>query len=201
MGMGVAIFRATAQREGMSLDVTVACAVKFDDQGKQQEGWYGVIDQTAWDDFYAAQPLVHKVVARGASKYRNRSPLPHAWLGGDLEAWGKLAADDIVIHMRGKPTLNGSYRGREGVLEFFGKFAALDIDGMTMEIDDVFADDRFAVAMMRSVYKRGTETLELMNACAYKIDADGKICEVWNVLGPAGARARILRIPRRQPSP
>ncbi|HEX7276519.1 MAG TPA: nuclear transport factor 2 family protein [Acidimicrobiales bacterium] len=105
----------------------------------------------------------------------------NAWFDGDFATWTALAADDIVIHMRGKPALNGSYRGAAGVTEFFEKFAALGIDGFEMEVEDVVADDRYALAIMRSTYQRGDEHLDLRNACAYRIDGDGRIAEVWNV--------------------
>ncbi len=105
----------------------------------------------------------------------------NAWFDGDFDTWTALAADDIVIHMRGKPALDGSYQGREGVMRFFENFAATDVDSFEMEVEDVVADDRHAMAIMRSVYHRGDEQLELRNACAYKIDADGHIAEAWNV--------------------
>lgn len=104
-----------------------------------------------------------------------------AWFEGDLATWTALAADDIVIHMRGKPALNGSYRGVAGVAEFFERFASARVDGFEMEVEDVMADDRFALAIMRSTYQRGDEHLDLRNACAYRIDAGGRIAEVWNV--------------------
>jgi hypothetical protein len=52
-GHGAIIFETTAERKGRTLRVTSAYAVKFDDQGKQKEGWYCVSDQVAWDRFWA----------------------------------------------------------------------------------------------------------------------------------------------------
>lgn len=104
----------------------------------------------------------------------------NAWFDGDFDTWQALAADDIVIHMRGKPALNGSYQGAAGVTEFFEKFAAVGVDGFEMEVEDVIADDRYALALMRSMYQRGDEHLELRNACAYRL-VDGRISEAWNV--------------------
>ncbi len=105
----------------------------------------------------------------------------NAWFDGDFATWTALAADDIVIHMRGKPALNGSYQGPAGVTDFFEKFAGLGIDGFEMEVEDVVADDRYGMAIMRTTYQRGDEHLDLRNACAYRIDGSGKIAEVWNV--------------------
>ena len=105
----------------------------------------------------------------------------NAWFDGDFDTLGTLAADDIVIHMRGKPALNGSYQGREGVMTFFENFAGLDVESLEMEAEDVVADDRYAMIIMRTSYRRGDERLELRNACAYRIDDDGRIAEAWNV--------------------
>ncbi len=123
-----------------------------------------------------------------------------AWFDGDFDTWGLLAADDIVIHMRGKPALNGSYRGRAGVVEFFENFAALNIDGFEFEVEDVVADDRYALAMMRSSYQRGEESLVLRNACAYRIDADGRIAECWNVSDSQRAERDFMTLPEADPS-
>jgi len=117
-----------------------------------------------------------------------------AWFDGDFDTWTALAADDIVIHMRGKPALNGSYRGAAGVTEFFEKFAAVHIDGFEMQVEDVLADDRYALAMMRSSYQRDDEHLDLRNACAYRIDADGKIAEAWNVSDNQGPEAAFFTL-------
>jgi ketosteroid isomerase-like protein len=105
----------------------------------------------------------------------------NAWFDGDFDTWATLAADDIVIHMRGKPALDGSYRGQAGVMAFFEKFAALDVESLEMEAEDVVADDRYAMIIMRTSYRRGDDTLELRNACAYRINDDGRIAEAWNV--------------------
>ncbi len=105
----------------------------------------------------------------------------NAWFDGDFATWTALAADDIVIHMRGKPALNGSYQGRAGVMRFFERFAATEVDSFEMEVEDVVADDRYGMAMLHTIYRRGEEQLELRNACAYRLDADGRIAEAWNV--------------------
>ena len=99
----------------------------------------------------------------------------------DFDTWALLAADDIVIHMRGKPAIEGSFHGRAGVVSFFEKFAAVNVDGFEMEVEDVMADDRYAMAILRTEYHRGDLYLPLRNACAYRLDATGRIAEAWNV--------------------
>lgn len=105
----------------------------------------------------------------------------NAWFDGDFATWTSLAADDIVIHMRGKPAIDGSYHGQAGVMVFFERFAAVNVDGFEIEVEDVIADDKYAMAILRSEYHRGDEYLPLRNACAYRLDPDGRIAEAWNV--------------------
>jgi uncharacterized protein len=119
----------------------------------------------------------------------------NAWFDGDFATWTSLASDDIVIHMRGKPALDGSYRGEAGVMAFFERFAAVQVDGFEMQVEEVLADDRFALAMMRSVYQRAGQTLELRNACAYRIDAQGHITEAWNVSDSQLLEAEFFTLP------
>ncbi len=84
-----------------------------------------------------------------------------AWFQGDVETWRSLATDDVIIRMRGNPGADD---------------APADVD-----IQDVFADDSRAVAIVRVVYNQPPGPVELSYACAQKIDATGKICEVWNL--------------------
>ncbi len=118
----------------------------------------------------------------------------NAWFDGDFDTWATLAADDIVIHMRGKPALDGSYRGRAGVTTFFEKFATHDFESLEMEAEDVVADDRYAMIIMRTSYVRGDDRVELRNACAYRIDDDGRIAEAWNVSDSQEAEYEFFRV-------
>ncbi|MEA2825898.1 MAG: hypothetical protein QOG43_337 [Actinomycetota bacterium] len=118
----------------------------------------------------------------------------NAWFDGDFDTWSTLAADDIVIHMRGKPALDGSYRGREGVMTFFENFAGLDVESLEMEAEDIVADDRYAMIIMRTSYRRGEDRLDLRNACAYRIDDDGRIAEAWNVSDDQAAEHEFFHL-------
>jgi ketosteroid isomerase-like protein len=123
-----------------------------------------------------------------------------AWFDGDFATWTALADDDIVIHMRGKPALEGSYHGEAGVMEFFERFADVHVDGFEMAVEVVVADDRYAMAIMRSEYRRGDESLVLRNACAYRIGPDGRITEAWNVSDTQGAERDFFTLVDAHPS-
>jgi ketosteroid isomerase-like protein len=119
----------------------------------------------------------------------------NAWFDGDFDTWTALAADDIVIHMRGKPAFDGSYRGAAGVSQFLENFSTIEVESLEMEVEDIVADDRFVMMIMRTSYRRGEERLELRNACAYRMDADGRIAESWTVSDSQAAEYDFFHVP------
>ncbi len=83
-----------------------------------------------------------------------------AWFQGDHETWRPLVAEDAATKL--------SVGAAEG-------------QPASVEIDDVFADDNFAVAIVKVGYERPDGPIELSYACAQRIDGAGKICEVWKL--------------------
>lgn len=49
---GAAFLRVTGERHGRQLDVTVADAFRFDDDGRIEEFWAHATDQAAIDEFW-----------------------------------------------------------------------------------------------------------------------------------------------------
>jgi ketosteroid isomerase-like protein len=96
-----------------------------------------------------------------------------AWFQGDVETWRSLATDDVIIRMRGNPGAGG---------------APADVD-----IQDVFADDSRAVAIVKVVYNQPPGPVELSYACAQKIDGAGKISEMWNLSDNRDAENDLFR--------
>ncbi|MEA2685739.1 MAG: uncharacterized protein QOE93_934 [Actinomycetota bacterium] len=103
----------------------------------------------------------------------------NAWFDGDLATWTSLAAEDIVIHIRGNPPLTGTYRGQAAVLSFF---------------------ERFGVALLHTAYRRGAESIDLRDAATYRIDGDGRIAEVWTVSDNQTALLEFFSIVDADPS-
>lgn len=123
-----------------------------------------------------------------------------SWFDGDFDTWTALAADDIVVHMQDSPALRGTYRGQAGVRGVLEKFAALGIESADIDVEDVLADERFAMAVMRISFQRGSESLDLRNACAYRFDADGRVSETWNVSDSQGPHREFLTVADAHPS-
>jgi ketosteroid isomerase-like protein len=100
-----------------------------------------------------------------------------AQLRGDFEAFMGFYTDDVVVHIPGKSSLAGDYRGKEQFAEVFGRFSQA-VPEFSFEPHAYLADDEHGVSLQKSHYKKGNETLDSNDAfvCHFR---DGKIAEFW----------------------
>ena len=97
----------------------------------------------------------------------------------DLAEIQTAIPSDAVWHFPGRHgKLAGSHRGREAILAFLMNVAGLTGGSFRLEMEDVVADDRFAVALFRGHATRGGKTLD-NPTCLKMRFADGRIVEVW----------------------
>jgi len=96
---------------------------------------------------------------------------------GDVEAFAGFYTDDVIVHIPGKSSLAGVYKGRDQFLELFGRFMER-VPEFTFESHAYLADDEHGVILQRSHYKRGSEILDSNDSfvCHFR---DGKISEFW----------------------
>ncbi len=100
-----------------------------------------------------------------------------AQIRGDVEAFSGFFVDDVIVHISGKNSFAGVYKGKDQFLELFGRFMERAPE-YTFEPHAYFADDEHGVSLQRSHYKRGDETLDTNDTlvCHFR---DGKISEFW----------------------
>jgi ketosteroid isomerase-like protein len=100
-----------------------------------------------------------------------------AQLAGDVDTFVGFHADDVIVHIPGKSSFAGVYKGRDQFLELFGRFLERTPE-YTFEPHAYFADDEHGIILQRSHYKRGDETLDSNDVfvCHFR---DGKISEFW----------------------
>jgi ketosteroid isomerase-like protein len=100
-----------------------------------------------------------------------------AQLQGDVEKFVGFHAEDVIVHIPGKSSLAGVYKGRDQFLELFGRFLERTPE-YTFEPHAYFADDEHGIILQRSHFKRGDETLDSNDVfvCHFR---DGKISEFW----------------------
>jgi ketosteroid isomerase-like protein len=96
---------------------------------------------------------------------------------GDIEGFTSIFADDVVIHMPGRSSLAGDYKGKDQFLEVFQRFMERSPE-YTFEPHAYFADDEHGIILQRSHYKRGDQTLDTNDTFVSHF-RDGKISEMW----------------------
>jgi uncharacterized protein len=96
---------------------------------------------------------------------------------GDVEAFASFYADDVVVHIPGKSSLAGDYKGKDQFMELFERFMERTPQ-YSFESHDYLANDEHGIILQRSHYRRGDETLDANDifVCHFR---DGKISEFW----------------------
>ncbi len=108
-----------------------------------------------------------------------------AFKRGDIAAIYEAIPEDAVWHFPGRDgQIAGTHKGREGILMFLGQVMALTEGTFHLEMEDVIANDRTAIALFRGSAKRNGK--ELDNPTCLRIDIkDGKVSElrefVWDL--------------------
>jgi ketosteroid isomerase-like protein len=100
-----------------------------------------------------------------------------AQLQGDVEKFVGFYTEDVIVHIPGKSSLAGVYKGRDQFLELFGRFLERTPE-YSFEPHAYLADDEHGVILQVSHFKRGDEALDSNDTfvCHFR---DGKISEFW----------------------
>jgi ketosteroid isomerase-like protein len=103
--------------------------------------------------------------------------LDQAQLRGEVEAFAGFFTDDVIVHIAGKSSLAGVYKGKDQFMDLFGRFTER-VPEYTFEPHAYLADDEHGVSLQRSHFKRGNEILDSNDAfvCHFR---DGKVSEFW----------------------
>jgi ketosteroid isomerase-like protein len=102
-----------------------------------------------------------------------------AFRSADLATIRASIPADAVWHFPGRHgKLAGDHRGRDAILQFLLSVASLTEGSFHLELIDVLANDRHAVALFRGHGTRAGRTLDNPTCLKMRI-ADGQIAEVW----------------------
>jgi ketosteroid isomerase-like protein len=105
-----------------------------------------------------------------------------AFAAGDLDAALKDLADNAVFHFKGEGPVSGDHRGRADIEKAL--IATFELTGgtQTLDIRGIYADDEHAVVVLRETATRPDgATLDVDEAHVIKVDADGKITDLWDL--------------------
>lgn len=119
------------------------------------------------------------VTAQQASIERTRKGYT-AFDAGDVNTVLELFADNIVWHVGGKSKYAGDYKGKQAVLEFFGRLMQ---DGFVQKHDlhDILASDDHIVtlATVTGTYQGRTMSGQVVDV-AHEND-QGQLIEFWRI--------------------
>ena len=102
-----------------------------------------------------------------------------AWNSGRLdvlgEYFGEYFTDDAVLHFAGNNAMSGTYRGRDAVMD-----ALVSQPGFPHAVmETILASDDHIIAFLNVTAERDGKTLDVVLAMPMKLNAEGKIREVW----------------------
>jgi ketosteroid isomerase-like protein len=99
---------------------------------------------------------------------------------GDLDTLqSQFFAEGIVWHVPGKNPLGGEYAGIGQVRDYLSRASQLSGGTVDIELQDVLANDRHAVALFRSRAERKGRQLDTFDAVIFRVE-DGKLAEAWH---------------------
>ncbi len=121
-------------------------------------------------------------IGEGVSEHPNAvrvKTLFAAFRGHDIEAIRDSIAEDAVWHFPGnRGGLAGSHTGHDGIFTFLANVTELTDGSFALELEEVLANDEYAVAFFRGYGRRGE--LELDNPTCLKIRMrEGVAVELW----------------------
>ena len=98
---------------------------------------------------------------------------------GDIDTFLGFFTDDVVMHVTGRSSLAGDYKGKDQVFGFFGKLMELTDGTSKVEVHDLLANDEHGVAVVKESGTRNGRSHEGNATHVFHI-RDGKVTEFWD---------------------
>jgi uncharacterized protein len=114
-----------------------------------------------------------------------------AFNSGDIAGVMNLLADDVVWHVFGSGPLAGDYKGKQAVMDLFGRYLQL-IDSQSTEVHDVLANDQHTVVMATLALTRGGKSFEPRVTDVIHPDSEGRVQEFWRFFDDQGKADAFL---------
>ena len=100
-----------------------------------------------------------------------------AWNSGSLDVIREYFTEDTVLHFAGNNAMSGTYRGVDEVVD--AMLRARRGWGTQADVESLLASDDYVMVFFHATSERDGKTLDVVLAMAIKVDADGKLTEVW----------------------
>ena len=98
-----------------------------------------------------------------------------AWNSGRLDVIREYLSEDAVMHFAGNNAMSGTYRGQDAVMDVLVSQPGFP----HAEMETILASDDHIIAFLNVTAERDGKTLDVVLAMPMKLNAEGKIREVW----------------------
>ncbi|HJU50908.1 MAG TPA: nuclear transport factor 2 family protein, partial [Acidimicrobiia bacterium] len=102
-----------------------------------------------------------------------------AYADHDPQRIGAALTEDAVWHVGGTHRLSGDYRGREAILDYFGRVGAETAGTLRLDPIELMANEERGAAFLRVTGEREGHHLDVTMAEAFQFDGAGRIREFW----------------------
>jgi uncharacterized protein len=99
-----------------------------------------------------------------------------AWNSGRVDVIREYLSDDVVLHFAGTNAMSGTYQRRDAVMDALGR--ASQGWGPHVEVEALLASDDHVIAFFHGSERDGTTT-DAVTAMPMKVNAEGKLTEIW----------------------
>ena len=98
-----------------------------------------------------------------------------AWNSGRVDAIREYLSEGAVMHFAGNNAMSGTYRGQDAVMDVLVSQPGFP----HAEMETILASDDHIIAFLNVTAERDGKTLDVVLAMPMKLNAEGKIREVW----------------------
>jgi ketosteroid isomerase-like protein len=115
-----------------------------------------------------------------------------AFAQGDMETLMSLYTDDAVHVVPGSSQISGAHKGKESILELYGRLFDLTEGRLSLQLEEVLSDggDR-VVSIHRSTMERNGDVMRETEALLFTF-VDGKVAEIQDFFGDIEANDRFF---------
>jgi uncharacterized protein len=97
---------------------------------------------------------------------------------GDVQGMMDMFADDVVVHIGGRSTMAGDYKGKDQLIESYGRFMQSLGESAVMETHDILANDTHGILLQSFTTESGGQRVKI-NAVGILHFTNGKVSEAW----------------------
>lgn len=101
-----------------------------------------------------------------------------AQMAGDIPAMLELFSDDVVAHIGGRSKVAGDVKGKDQLVETYGRFVESLGTIVEMKTHDILANDTHGIQLQSYVAERDGKRITINGIGVFHFE-NGKVNEVW----------------------